>query len=223
MCARSCAAILPSLALAAAACGGGGASRVDGGGTIEAGVVDAARCVPSPDFTERPMRGAWPPALWHAAMAPDFERGEVILFGGLRDAGSDTAVAEVWAWSFATGAWTNRTLAPLPASWPAARGDHAMAWDPLRRTVLLFGGQTLDFSNSDELWEWSGADGRWTNLTPAQRPAAWPEGRNGHGMAYDVARGRLVMFGGIGPPSWPGHAGDLWEWSSTDGTWTDRT
>ena len=217
---RMCSLALPSLALFAAACGGGGGSTPVG--TIDAGVVDAARCQPSLDFVERPMRGAWPPALWHAAMAPDFERGEVVLYGGLRDAGSDSAARELWTWSFATGVWTNRTPAPLPAAWPAGRGDHAMAWDPLRRTVLLFGGQTLD-SNSDELWEWNGADGTWTNLTPAQRPAAWPEGRNGHGMAYDVARGRLVVFGGIGPPSGSGHAGDLWEWSSTDGTWTDRT
>jgi hypothetical protein len=211
--------VVASLPPFAVGCGGGGGP----GPTADAGVdASVATCRPALDFTEQPMRGAWPPALWHAAMAPDHARGEVVLFGGLRDAGSETASPEVWTWSFPAGAWTNRTPSPLPASWPAARGDHMMAWDPLRRTILMFGGQTV-VSSSDELWEWDGAAGTWTNLTPAQRPRAWPGTRWGHAMTYDVTRGRLVVFGGLGPPGWPSHAGDLWEWSSTDGTWIDRT
>ncbi len=130
---------------------------------------------------------------------------------------------QAWSWNSATGTWTNLTPDPVPSSWPVGLSDHGMTWDPVRHTILMFGGERDDFSNSDELWEWNGGARTWTNLTPAQRPAAWPEGRYSHGMTYDVARKRLVVMDGFGPLSWPGYAGDVWDWSSADGTWTDRT
>ena len=217
--------LLLELLLLGAGCGGGARVPVDAdaGAGADAGVDAAPFCVQGAvAFTEHAVQPVWPPGLWHAAMAPDLDRGEVLLFGGaLADPGGRSNQA--WSWNSATGTWTNLTPDPVPSSWPVGLSDHGMTWDPVRHTILMFGGERDDFSNSDELWEWNGGARTWTNLTPAQRPAAWPEGRYSHGMTYDVARKRLVVMDGFGPLSWPGYAGDVWDWSSADGTWTDRT
>lgn len=163
-----------------------------------------------------------PPGVWHAAMAPDPDRGEVLLFGGIlaEPLGRSN---QAWAWNGATGSWINRTPASLPASWPRAVSNHTMAWDPVRRRIMMFGGTNDDFMTNAELWEWDGAAGTWTNLTPAQRPTAWPSPREGHAMAYDPTRGRLMVVSGYTPAGEAAIADDVWEWNSADGTWTDRT
>src|SRR5260370_14021358 len=46
-----------------------------------------------------------------------------------------------------------------------------------------------------------------------------PSARWGHGLAYDSARGKTVLFGGLGAS---GFVGDTWEWDSAAGTWTLR-
>ncbi|HLK90956.1 MAG TPA: hypothetical protein VKZ18_13745 [Polyangia bacterium] len=209
-------------------CGGGGRAVVPDAGSDASDAGAVVACGQSPaGWTQRIAAGTSqpprPPATWHAVMAPDLVHGEVLFFGGEVQHGS-TYLDEAWTWNGATGTWTNRTPTPRPASWPSARCEQRMVWDPVRKTILMFGGLTeASPVQSDELWEWDGGAGTWTNLSPTPRPAAWPEYRYSHMLAYDEARGRLVLFGGIGPLSWPGYAGDLWEWSSADGSWKDRT
>src|SRR5262245_11019084 len=48
----------------------------------------------------------------------------------------------------------------------------------------------------------------WTQVDPGS-----PDGRQTHGLAYDRARGRIVVFGGIlGPINGGTALGDTWEW-----------
>ena len=74
---------------------------------------------------------------------------------------------------------------------------------------------------------WPGADlgrGRWANLTPAVLPTAWPPASQLPGVAYDVDRGRLVVFGGLVINSLSLHPlGDVWERSTVSGLWENRT
>ncbi len=68
-----------------------------------------------------------------------------------------------------------------------------MAYDSERGVVVLFGGG--DNPNSptavlSDAWEWNVAT--WTQRTPE----AAPPGRAYHAMAYDSARGAMVLFGG---------------------------
>jgi hypothetical protein len=74
---------------------------------------------------------------------------------------------------------------------------------------------------------WPGADlgrGRWANLTPAVLPTAWPPASQLPGVAYDVDRGRLVVFGGLVINSLPLHPlGDVWERTTVSGLWENRT
>jgi len=55
---------------------------------------------------------------------------------------------------------------------------------------------------------------KWTQVTSATAPPA----RYGSALAYDIARGLVVVFGGIGSD---GYLSDTWEWDGV--SWTQRT
>lgn len=116
------------------------------------------------------------------ALAYDAARRRVVLFGGSDVSGvrSDT-----WEWDGVT--WTRRPTALSPP----ARAGHAMTYDPVRRVVVLFGGSsTAGARLHDDTWEWNGRE--WSERVTATRPP----GRVDHGLVYDSARRRLVLFGG---------------------------
>jgi len=76
---------------------------------------------------------------------------------------------------------------------PPARGDHAAIYDPVRRRVVVFGGQ--DGPALDDLWALSlRGTPAWSRLTPAGNA---PSARSGHSAIYDPVRDRIVVFGGF--------------------------
>lgn len=58
----------------------------------------------------------------------------------------------------------------------------------------------------------------------SQSPSAGPSARRHHAMAYDSARGKVVLFGGLSGST---NVGDTWEWTATDlnggGSWQLRS
>jgi len=72
---------------------------------------------------------------------------------------------------------------------PPPRRCHVLAWDPVRRLVVLHGGE-VDGDRLDDTWEWDGED--WRELAPGRSPG----GRERHALAYDTLGGELVLFGG---------------------------
>jgi len=203
-------------------CGGGSVTPHDGGRDGSSDTTPANACPGTWTRATIAAGAPKPPGLWDAAMAPDPDQGEVLLFGGIlaEPLGRSN---QAWSWNGTTGTWTNRTPSPLPASWPPALAQHRMTWDPVRHRILMFGGSTTDNIATDELWEWNGAAGTWTNLTPAQRPTAWPVARISPAMTYDAGRGRLIVASGYTPYGPMGVGEDTWEWDSAASTWTDRT
>lgn len=134
------------------------------------------------------------------AMAYDASRRKFVLFGG---AGSDGALSDTWEWNQpGSVSWVEKS----PAHQPPARQGHAMAFDPTRKRVLLFGGAGDGLLG--DTWEWDGTD--WTQRTPATSPSP----RTGTAMAYDTGRGRLVLFGGSDGSR---ILDDTWEWDGE--TW----
>jgi hypothetical protein len=125
-----------------------------------------------------------PSARFGAAMAYDSARGRLVLFGGQLVGGSlSNATYEF------DGAHWQEINAATP---PSARYGHAMVYDSARQVVVLFGGRTgpgsSDFDNGTFTY-----DGvAWTF-----RSSGVPTARAGHGMAFDSARGRTVLFGGL--------------------------
>ncbi len=106
---------------------------------------------------------------------------------------------------------------------PSPRNYARLAFDAQGGELILFGG-TSAFDNgtqraydSDETWAWTGV--RWVQRYPAHTPSA----RSAHVMAYDSARGRIVLFGGreqLGLAT--GEVNDLGDtWAYANGDWTE--
>ncbi|MBK8101525.1 MAG: hypothetical protein IPK26_30970 [Planctomycetes bacterium] len=84
--------------------------------------------------------------------------------------------------------WNLRTPTPSPAAATLPR----MAFDTARGRAVLFGGWDAPVGNIvfQDTWEWDGTT--WTQRAPAFVPTE----RESHVMAYDLQRGRTVMWGG---------------------------
>jgi hypothetical protein len=86
--------------------------------------------------------------------------------------------------------WTQRITSPHPS----ARLGSRLAYDSARREAVLFGGEVVDAaggrSSTNETWIWNGT--AWAQRFPARAPSP----RADFGMAYDAARGEVVVFGG---------------------------
>jgi len=140
-------------------------------------------------WSERPVDSPGPRD--HHAMAFDEARGVMVMFGGqnaARTFPNDT-------WTYDGTAWTRVDSTTGPPS----AGHHAMAYDAKRQRVVLYGGTTdrREVLHPD-VWEWDGT--RWHRVTPAS-----PGPRvTRHRMAYDAARGVIVLHSGTETWSWDG-------------------
>jgi hypothetical protein len=146
------------------------------------------------------------PGRKDAAMTYDLARQRVVLFGGgVEPRRNDT-------WLYDGTRWTEAVVSQRPALRRAA----TMAYDAHRQRVVLFGGQVyssdIDTGLLADTWEWDGS--AWTQLS-----VPGPTARQDHGMAYDSARRRVVLFGGKTAANMRG-ANDTWEFDGS--AWTPR-
>jgi hypothetical protein len=155
---------------------------------------------------------ALPAARQDAVMVYDEARGQSIMFGGRADGG--ILVNETWAWDGTR--WEHRTPA-APAVSPGARNDHAMTYDSRRERVVLFGGNAPSYAN--DTWEWDGTSWLQRQVTTATPGTNQPPTLVRSAVAYDTARGRVVLFGGLNLNT--GRSNATWEWDGT--TWTNVT
>jgi hypothetical protein len=137
-----------------------------------------------------------------APMAYDRIGRRVLLFGGYDTA---TVLADTWAWDGT--AWTQLN----PTASPPARCCTQMTLDAGRSRILMFGGASGAISGDlADTWEW--LINNWVQRTPTNAPST----RRGAHLAYDSARGRIVLFGGgVGGSGQP-RLGDTWEWNGSD-------
>lgn len=136
------------------------------------------------------------------ALAYDAARQRVLLIGGglVPCMCTATPLADTWQWDGA--GW--RAVDGLPLF----RVVPGLAVDTARDRVVLYGGA----SGSSDTWEWDGYRWHFASATSAIGP------RQDHAMAYDAARGEVVLFGG-GPPAGIGRS-DTWVWDGA--SWTRR-
>ncbi len=97
-----------------------------------------------------------------AQIAIDPRNNKLVLFGGLRstlntanDTRSQFFDNETWIWDGAASSWTKLT----PARSPHARENGAMAYDPTRKEIVLFGGYAGSYFS--DTWVFDG-----TNWSP---------------------------------------------------------
>src|SRR5262249_54856367 len=132
-------------------------------------------------------------------------RNEAILFGGLR---TSTWLGDTWRWN--GSAWSQ---VPAPFG-PSPRIRHAMAFDPTRGRMVLFGGAANGFTASNYLndtWERNGS--QWQQVTTPQSPPPLL----GAGMVHDPVRSRMLLVG-VHFISQPLSALEAWEYDGTN--WT---
>ena len=165
------------------------------------------RCI-----TGTTARCSGPSARQRLAMGFDERRGVTLLRGGQCDnPASGTQELCTDQWQFGPTTWQPRTT----PTGPVARSGAALGWDGITGNLLLFGGQLRigDASSmSAETWQWNGT--AWTQKLPAQSPPARALGT----LAYDPARRRVVLFGGVTNGDMA--LDDTWEWDGT--AWTPR-
>lgn len=123
----------------------------------------------------------------------DASRGRAVLF---------LSNGETWEFDAAAG-WQR-----IATTGPAPRRGMAMAYDPVRRRVVLFGG-VIGTTRQSDTWEWDGTE--WRSL-----PIAGPTARSEARMDWDPGAQRLILFGGAG--SGGTRVRDTWALSGQ--TWT---
>ncbi|MCA8963681.1 MAG: hypothetical protein H6838_13725 [Planctomycetes bacterium] len=143
-----------------------------------------------------------------ANFAWDPVHGVLVMFGG-EDPWLGTALDETWTFDGAN--WVHHTTTVAPPG----RNYAAVAVDPVRQRLVMYGGYNSQLGPLDDTWEWDGAS--WQQ----QNPATVPPARNHAAMAYDPVRGRCVMYGGFGP-TMPSPT-ELWEYDGVNWTQVAQT
>jgi hypothetical protein len=152
------------------------------------------------------------------AMAYDAVTKTVVMFGGFDDAGLSD---QLWEWNGTS--WKQACGVPTSCSGPVARYGHSMMWDGNQQRIVVFGGCVAGngstcTTDSDEVWEWSGSNRRWTRVCGSGTGCSGPSARNAHKMVYDDSRNVGVMFGGctswgVGYCNTP--SDEVWEWNGS--------
>ncbi len=139
------------------------------------------------------------PGFRHSpGMAFDDNRGVIVLFGGVASLDGNSGFFDNSTWEWDGTQWADVT--PESGN-PPARFGSKLIYDPVRKTVLMYGGMT-NFNATDDrrfigrayedLWEWDGL--AWKRVI--QDTALMPIARTFSNATYDVARSRFVHFGG---------------------------
>src|ERR1700682_611841 len=97
-----------------------------------------------------------------------------------------------------------------PTKSPSAREGSAMAYDPVGKKTVIFGGSTAS-SYLNETWTFDG-----TTWARQKTPVA-PPARVEASMAFDRVTRKLVLFGGFDGAH---YLGDTWLWDGATSKWT---
>ncbi len=159
------------------------------------------------------------PQRLETALAYDSHRDRVMLFGGYKVTmtwiGPQTMYySDLYEYNPSSKTWTTREQSKDPRLLPSRRYGAAMAYDPVKKYFLFFGGYAPgskgDWQN--DTWQLSVTENNvnWKKLSPVTKPPA----RSRHQMVYDPSRGRFVMTCGhtVGNK----YLNDTWEWDGTN-------
>jgi hypothetical protein len=173
----------------------------------------------TPAFTDRTPPLDVPTTRYGQAMAYNPSTGKTYIFGGY-DTMSGQSLDDLWEWDGKT--WTQEAASTRPP----ARTDAGLAYDPARKSLILFGGSDYYASTTyGDTWEWDSTR-KWTQL----KVSSSPDPLSGHGMVTDTTRNKILLFGGVSdqyasgsPYYYSPMRNEVWEWDGGTMTWTNRT
>ncbi len=180
----------------------------------------------APAWTAIHPSGTTPPRRRAHTAIFDAPRDRMIVFGGV---GFDAGRSAFWpddsaaVWSLSLSATPDWSVIETPQALLSRRFAHAVALDPTRDRMWVYGGAdqigSLNFSPGLYYLDLAGTPA-WTSVTAAG-PA--PPGLAEHVMAYDASRDRILLFGGI--RAFTGAAmQDVWQLTlSGTPTWSQLT
>jgi Galactose oxidase, central domain len=148
-----------------------------------------------------------PPKRGGASVAWDHGRNKLIVFGG--DGGSSTTyMNDTWEWDLTTNKWTQITSTNSPSK----RRYAAMAWDPITKGMVLFGGMPVG-SNKALNDTWLLLNGQWI----PRSPVTVPPGAYFHSLMTRPNYKDIVMCSGADNSTTPvsRHFG-VWRWSGAN-------
>ncbi|MBL8793357.1 MAG: hypothetical protein JNM56_05610 [Planctomycetia bacterium] len=122
--------------------------------------------------------------LFWGSICYDAGNKQVVLFGG-GNADTERGDPGTWIYTSATNTWRELKLDRQPPP----RANSQLAYDPVRKKVVLFGGDQLDQTIADT-WTFDGQ--QWTQ----QKPALSPSPRAGHALLWLPKAKKLVLLGG---------------------------
>ena len=137
--------------------------------------------------------GGAPPPRHEPAGAFDTQRDRMLVYGGWTY--PQNFFGDVWSLSFGPGGSSSWQEVTIPEDTkPDPRRAHAVAYDPLRNRLYVFGGLGKDYVVLGDLWalDLNGSP-RWI---PMHAIGNGPSPRFGHKLIYDPLRDRLLLCGG---------------------------
>jgi hypothetical protein len=147
----------------------------------------------------RRLTDAGPSPRAPSLMEFDPVRRNVVLYGGHVVGQSLVMVADTWVWD---GRGWRRLDADSP---PGPRVNAPGAFHAGLGRMLIVGGGS-ETATLQDMWGWDGST--WAKVETSGQPT-----RQAHGVAYDPARQRLVLTGGLDRPGAAERYQDVWEWA----------
>lgn len=112
---------------------------------------------------------------------------QMLLFGGCASGFGPCPLADLWSFDLTANRWTE----VRSAAQPAGRQHYGIAFDEMRKRLVLFGGSGRGFLG--DTWEFDPAAARWQEAVLA---GAAPSARSRHQGVYAADRGVSYFFGG---------------------------
>ena len=154
------------------------------------------------------VTGTSPTIRGRHSIVYDSDRNIFVLFGG---SGGVTKFDDTWEYNGATTTWTQ--IFPTGGVKPPARYSATVAYDNVRKKIILFGG-TDGVTYFDDTWEYDGTTSTWIQITTSNKPA----GRYYSAMVYDNNKQRCILFSGMNATT---RFDDTWEYNGATTAWVE--